>query len=148
MRNLFALVLVASLSSSAAWAEDAAGAYDVKFEEMGHNCNPPPVALGRGKLTIATRKNSLVVNIDTIPEMAGIPEKGGKVNAKTVKGAVPTTVGGLDAKYSIAGKIEDGGMLQLVLVAEYIKHDDKKPYCTQSWNVTGLRGTPDKPGKK
>jgi hypothetical protein len=147
MRTLFALVLVASLGS-VTWAEDAAGSYDVKFEEMGHNCNPPPVALGRGKLTIATRKNSLVVNIDTIPEMAGIPEKGGKVNAKTVKGAVPTTVGGLDAKYSIAGKIEDGGMLQLVLVAEYIKHDDKKPYCTQSWNVTGLRGTPDKSEKK
>jgi hypothetical protein len=147
MRTLFALVLVASLGSVVR-AEDAAGSYDVKFEEMGHNCNPPPVALGRGKLTIATRKNSLVVNIDTIPEMAGIPEKGGKVNAKTVKGAVPTTVGGLDAKYSIAGKIDDGGMLQLVLVAEYIKHDDKKPYCTQSWNVTGLRGTPDKSEKK
>jgi hypothetical protein len=148
MRNLFALVLVASLGSSVVWAEDAAGSFDVKYEEMGHNCNPPPVALGRGKLTIATRKNSLVVNIDTIPEMAGIPEKGGKVNAKTVKGAVPTTVGGLDAKYSIAGKIEEGGMLQLVLVAEYIKHDDKKPYCTQSWNVTGLRGAPDKAEKK
>jgi hypothetical protein len=147
MRTLFALVLVASLGSVVR-AEDAAGSYDVKFEEMGHNCNPPPVALGRGKLNIATKKNSLVVNIDTIPEMAGVPEKGGKVNAKTVKGAVPTTVGGLDAKYSIAGKIDDGGMLQLVLVAEYIKHDDKKPYCTQSWNVTGLRGTPDKSEKK
>ena len=147
MRTLFALVLVASLGSVVR-AEDTAGSYDVKFEEMGHNCNPPPVALGRGKLNIATRKNSLVVNIDTIPEMAGVPEKGGKVNAKTVKGAVPTTVGGLDAKYSIAGKIDDGGMLQLVLVAEYIKHDDKKPYCTQSWNVTGLRGTPDKSEKK
>lgn len=147
MRTLFALVLVASLGSVVR-AEDAAGSYDVKFEEMGHNCNPPPVALGRGKLVIATKKNSLVVNIDTIPEMAGVPEKGGKVNAKTVKGAVPTTVGGLDAKYSIAGKIDDGGMLQLVLVAEYIKHDDKKPYCTQSWNVTGLRGTPDKSEKK
>ena len=147
MRTLFALVLVASLGS-AARAEDAAGSFDVKFDEMGHNCNPPPVALGRSKLTIATRKNSLVVNIDTIPEMAGVPQKGGKINAKTVKGAVPTTVAGLDAKYSIAGKIEEGGMLQLVLVAEYIKHDDKKPYCTQSWNVTGLRGTPDKPEKK
>jgi hypothetical protein len=147
MRTLFALVLVASLGSVAR-AEDTAGSYDVKFEEMGHNCNPPPVALGRGKLNIATKKNSLVVNIDTIPEMAGVPEKGGKVNAKTVKGAVPTTVGGLDAKYSIAGKIDDGGMLQLVLVAEYIKHDDKKPYCTQSWNVTGLRGSPDKSEKK
>jgi hypothetical protein len=147
MRTLFALVLVASLGS-AVRAEDTTGAYDVKFDEMGHNCNPPPVALGRSKLTISTRGKSLVVNIDTIPEMAGVPQKGGKVNAKTVKGAVPTTVQGLDAKYSIAGKIEEGGMLQLVLVAEYIKHDDKKPYCTQSWNVTGLRGTADKSEKK
>jgi len=147
MRTLFALVLVAGLGS-AAWADATTGSYNVKFEEMGHNCSPPPVALTRPKLTIATRKNSLVVNIETIPEMAGVPEKGGKVNAKTVKGAVPTTVGGLDAKYSIAGKIDDSGMAQLVFVAEYIKHDDKKPYCTQSWNVTGLRESPDKPDKK
>ncbi|MEO6776847.1 MAG: hypothetical protein ABI467_28175 [Kofleriaceae bacterium] len=139
-------MLVASLGS-VALAEDAAGSYDVKFDEMGHNCNPPPVALGRSKLTIATRKNSLVVNIDTIPEMAGVAQRSGKVNAKTLKGAVATTVQGLDAKYSIAGKIEEGGMLQLVLVAEYIRHDNKKPYCTQSWNVTGLRAT-DKPDKK
>lgn len=147
--SLFALVFVTALAGIAS-AEDAAGSYDVKFEEMGHNCSPPPVALGRGKVNISTnpKKSALTVNIDTIPEMAGVPQKGGKVNAKTVKGAVPTTVGGLDAKYSIAGKIDDGGVLQLVLVAEYIKHEDKKPYCTQSWNVTGVRGTPDKPEKK
>ena len=49
MRTLFALVLVASLGS-AVHAEDAAGSYDVKFEEMGHNCSPPPVALLAGRL--------------------------------------------------------------------------------------------------
>ena len=146
------LLLVAALSS-AAYADDVSGTYDVKFDEMGHNCSPPPVALGRSKLAIAinAKKSSLTVNIETIPEMAGVPQKGGKVNAKTIKGdkgVLPTTVQGLDAKYSIAGKVDDGGMLQLVLVAEYIKHDDKKPYCTQSWNVTGIKGTPDKPDKK
>ena len=144
MRCFFVLALVAA-ASSAAFADDASGSFDVKFDEMATTCTPPPVTLARSKVTIATnaKKNSVTVNIDTIPEMAGIPQKGGKVNAKTVKGTngvVPTTVQGLDAKYSIAGKIEEGGMLQLVLVAEYIKHDDKKPYCTQSWNVTGLRG--------
>jgi len=148
MRNisLSALVVVA-LVSSVASAEDtiaSPGSYDVKFDEMGHNCNPPPVALGRSKLKISQKKASITVNIETIPEMAGVTQKGGKINAKTVKGAVPTTVQGLDAKYSIAGKIDDAGIVQLVLVAEYIKHDDKKAYCTQSWNVTGLRGTPDK----
>jgi hypothetical protein len=148
MRSFFVQALVAvlvSLAGSVAFAEDASGSYDVKFDEMATTCTPPPVALARSKVNIATnvKKNSLTVNIETIPEMAGVPQKGGKVNAKTIKGSngvVPTTVQGLDAKYSIAGKIEDGGMLQLVLVAEYIKHDDKKPYCTQSWNVTGLRG--------
>ena len=157
MRNqLFAkliVVIVVAVMSSVAFAEDINGSYDVKFEEMGHNCTPPPVALGRSKLAIAVnaKKSSITVNIETIPEMAGVPQKGGKVNAKTVKGdkgVLPTTVVGLDAKYSIAGKIDDSGMLQLVLVAEYIKHEDKKPYCTQSWNVTGLKGTPDKPDKK
>ena len=144
MRSFLVLALVAAMGP-AAFAEDATGSYDVKFDEMATTCTPPPVALARSKVNIATnvKKNSLTVNIETIPEMAGVPQKGGKVNAKTIKGAagvVPTTIQGLDAKYSIAGKIEDGGMLQLVLVAEYIKHDDKKPYCTQSWNVTGLRG--------
>jgi len=144
MRCFFVLALVAAASSTA-FADDASGSFDVKFDEMATTCTPPPVTLARSKVTIAinAKKNSVTVNIDTIPEMAGVPQKGGKVNAKTVKGTngvVPTTVQGLDAKYSIAGKIEEGGMLQLVLVAEYIKHDDKKPYCTQSWNVTGLRG--------
>ncbi|HEY1815283.1 MAG TPA: hypothetical protein VGG74_23205 [Kofleriaceae bacterium] len=119
---------------------DAAGSYDVKFEEVGHNCDPPPVALQRQKLVVDTnpRKNSLTVNIETIPEMVGVPERGGKIKATTLK-VLPTTVGGLDARYSVAGKVDDGGVVQLVLTAEYQRHDNHKPYCTQSWNVTGLR---------
>ena len=148
MRNFVITAVLVAMTASAS-AEDVAGSYDVKFEEMGHNCNPPPVALGRSKLVIGVpaKKNAILVNIETIPEMNGIPQKGGKVNAKSAK-VLPTTVVGLDAKYSIAGKIDDAGILQLVLVAEYIKHDDKKPYCTQSWNVTGAKGTPDAPDKK
>jgi hypothetical protein len=141
-RTLFVLAFVLGTAGVASADEQS---YDVKFDEMATTCSPPPVALARSKVNISTnpKKNSLTVNIETIPEMAGVPQKGGKVNAKTIKGSngvVPTTIQGLDAKYSIAGKIDDGGMVQLVLVAEYVKHDDKKPYCTQSWNVTGLRG--------
>jgi hypothetical protein len=145
MRMLYTTAVLVALTAPALADVDAAGAYDVKFDEMGHNCSPPPVALTRSKLTVATypKKNSLTVNIDTIPEMAGVPARGGKINAKTLK-VMATTVQGLDAKYSVAGKVDDGGVLQLVLVAEYIKHDDHKPYCTQSWNVTGLRATGDK----
>jgi hypothetical protein len=109
---------------------------------MASNCSPPPVALGRGKMTIDIKKTSLTVNVDLIPQLVGVVAKGGKVNAKTNK-VVGTTVVGLSGKYSVAGRV-DNGMLQLVLVAEYIKQADNKPYCTQSWNVTGARDDGDK----
>ena len=148
MRTFVITALVLATLATQARAEDVNGTYDVKFEEMGTGCSPPPVALGRSKLTVASnpKKNSITVNIETIPEMAGVPQKSGKINAKTNK-PLPTTVQGLDAKYSIGGKIDEGGMLQLVFVAEYIRQDTKKPYCTQSWNVTGVKGQPDKPDK-
>jgi hypothetical protein len=142
---------VIALAGTPAFADDVSGNYDVKFEEVANNCSPPPITYSRTKLVIATRTdktgNYVTVNVETIPEMSGIRAKGSKVNASTKK-AVATTVTGLDAKYSVAGKVDDGGMLALVLMAEYIKHDDKKPYCTMSWNVTGLRsGTTDKKQK-
>lgn len=146
MRSLTVLAFVTAVTTPA-WADDVTGTYDVKFEEMGQNCKPPPVALSRGRLTIAAKKGSLTVNIETIPELVGVPQKGGKINAKTLQGPLPTTVQGLDANYSIAGRIDDGGALQLVLVTEYIRHDDKKPHCTQSWNVTGARSSPIKPSR-
>jgi hypothetical protein len=139
MRTLIIVLLV----TAPAFADvDPAGAYDVKFEEVGHNCDPPPVALTRSKLVVATnpRKNSLTVNVETIPEMVGVPEHGGKITATTIK-VLATTVQGLDARYSVAGKVDDG-VVQLVLTAEYQRHDNHKPYCTQSWNVTGLRVDP------
>lgn len=137
MRSLIVLML---LSAPALADVDSAGNYDVKFEEVGQGCNPPPVALTRAKVMVATnpRRNSLTVNIDTIPEMVGVPERGGKIKAATLK-VLATTVQGLDARYSVAGKVDDSGVVQLVLTAEYQRHDNHKPYCTQSWNVTGTR---------
>src|ERR1051326_3830665 len=139
MRNrlLAGLVLVAAMAATAS-ADDVAGVYDVKFEEMASNCKPIPVTLTKGKLTIEVRKGSLTVNTDLIPQMAGVPAKNGKVDAKTTK-FVPSTFQGLDGKYSIAGRVDDSGTLAVVLVAEYQNHDTKKPFCTQSWNVTGPR---------
>jgi len=149
MRTFVTAALLVAMMALQALAEDVSGAYDVKFEEMGTGCSPPPVALGRSKLVITNnpKKNSLTVNIETIPEMAGVPQKGGKITAKTTK-QLPTTVQGLDGKYSIGGKIDDSGIVQLVFVAEYTRSDTKKPYCTQSWNVTGVKGTPEKPEPK
>ena len=135
-----ALLVLCLLTAPALADVDASGSYDVKFEEVGHNCDPPPVAMTRSKLVVATnpRRNSLTVNIDTIPEMVGVPEHGGKIKATTIK-VLATTVQGLDARYSVAGKVDDSGVVQLVLTAEYQRHDNHKPYCTQSWNVTGTR---------
>ena len=141
MRTL-PIMAVLAMAAPAFADENVAGTYDVKFEESGSTCSPPPLTLGKGKLTIEVRKGSLTVNTDLIPVMTGVPQKNGKITAKTLK-IVGTTIGGLSARYSTAGRV-DGGMLQLVLTAEYIRQDTNKPYCTQAWNVAGLRSDAEK----
>ncbi|HEY1555259.1 MAG TPA: hypothetical protein VGF94_10545 [Kofleriaceae bacterium] len=136
MRLAIACVLLAAAPALA--DDNPAGVYDVKFEESGSTCNPPPVSLGRGKLAIEIKKGTLSVNTDLIPVMYGAPQKSGKVEAKTPK-LVGTTVMGLSARYAIAGRV-DGGMLQLVLTADYVRQDTNKPYCQQAWNISGVRG--------
>jgi hypothetical protein len=149
-RPVLALLFVAALASPAA-AQKVDGAYEVKFEEMSTNCDPPRFAYTRGVVRIDTAKSSLRVNIETIPQMAGVPGKSGKISAKTPK-KVATTVQGLDGRYSVSGRVDDTGVLQLVLVAEFSKTGETKTMCTQSWNISGVRQAaekaPDKPVKK
>src|SRR5215831_1884768 len=113
MRTSLAVLFVIATATPARAEDSVTGIFDVKFEEMASNCNPPPVALGRGKLTIEVNKkqNALMVNTDLIPLLVGVPAKNGKINAKTNK-IVGTTVVGLSARYSVSGRVE-GGMLQL-----------------------------------
>lgn len=134
---LTACALAAAVAAPAFAQQHVAGTYDVKYEELATNCSPPPVALGHGKLRIAVKGRSLEVNADLIPIMYGVSQKTGQINAKTRK-VQATTVQGLDGKYRVAGRVENG-MVTLVLVAEYVRDSDKKPYCTQSWNVSGVR---------
>jgi hypothetical protein len=130
--------LVALTATVPAFADDdVTGTYDVKFEESGSTCNPPPVALGHGKLTIDVKKGALTVNTDLVPQMVGTAPKGGAIEAKTLK-VVGTTVVGLSGKYSIKGQV-GGGNASLVLIADYTRQDTNKPYCQQAWNVTGAR---------
>ena len=70
--------------------------------------------------------------------MAGVPAKSGKVTAKMPKKQA-TTVQGLDGKYGVSGRVDDSGVLQLVLVAEYTSQARRRRMCTQSWNVSGVR---------
>jgi hypothetical protein len=136
---LTGMFLVATLGTASA-DDSVAGHYDVKFEEMTSTCNPPPLSLGHGKLRIDVKKTTMTVNTDLIPQMTGAAGKGGKIKADTKK--VPSTIRGLDGKYSIAGRLE-AGILTLVLVVEYTKQADGKPYCTQSWNINGVPAKDD-----
>jgi hypothetical protein len=146
MRTVVIASLLALATATPAFAdENVTGNYDVKFEEAGSTCERNPVTLTKGKLVIDIKKSTLTVNIETIYQMVGVPQKNGKISAKTTK-IVGTTVGGLSARYSIAGRVE-GGMLQLVLTAEYVRQDTNKPYCTQAWNVNGLRNDAEKKTK-
>ena len=145
-RPVAALMFVALLASPAlAQPTKVDGAYEVKFEEMSTNCDPPRFAYTRGVVKIDTAKSSMRVNIETIPQMAGVPGKSGKINAKTPKKSA-TTVQGLDGTYRVSGRVDESGVLQLVLVAEFMKTGETKTLCTQSWNISGVRqGTADKP---
>lgn len=134
------LLLVAGLLGVAtpALAQNVAGTYEAKFEEMSTNCDPVRFTYTRSTVRVDTAKKSLKVNIETIPQMIGIPAKSGKINAKTPK-KLATTVQGIDGKYHVSGRVDDSGVLELVLVAEFTRSDNGKPLCTQSWNLRGVR---------
>ena len=74
-----------------------------------------PNSTVRSIVRVETAKNSLKVNIETIPQMVGIPAKSGKINAKTPK-KLATTITGIDGKYHVSGRVDDSGVLDLVLV--------------------------------
>lgn len=117
-------------------ADSVAGRYEVKYEEVTSNCQNTGMVLVRGVLELNKRKATTVaVDIDRIPLMAGSAAKGGRVKATSKLG--PTSIQGLDGRFSVAGTVNDDGVLSMVLVAEY--YVKNKAYCTQSWNVTGVR---------
>ncbi len=148
-RLVAASFFVAALASPALADVKVEGNYEVKFEEMSTNCDPPRFAYTRGMVKIDTVKRSLRVDIATIPLMTGMTAKSGKVTAKTPR-KTATTVQGLDGKYRVSGRVDDSGVVQLVLVAEFSKTGENKTMCTQSWNIAGVRqSTAEKtPGKK
>jgi hypothetical protein len=141
MPNNLAFVSALLMATAApAVAQPVAGSYEVKFEEMSTNCDPVRFTYTRGIVKVDTGKSSMRVNIETIPQMAGVPAKSGKISAKTPKKSA-TTIDGIDGKYGVSGRVDDSGVLELVLVAELFRHDNGKPLCTQSWNVRGVRQT-------
>lgn len=149
MRNLTSrsVVLASALLAiaSPAYADDLAGSYDVKFEQVSTNCERPVAFPQHGKLKIEIKGTELVVDIDRTPLMVGKAAKPGKVSAKSPKPG-HTPIEGMDGVFSVAGRITAEGMLSLVMVGEY--QTGGKPLCTQSWNLSGLRARTDKPDKQ
>ncbi|HEV7559190.1 MAG TPA: hypothetical protein VGO00_27135 [Kofleriaceae bacterium] len=129
-------VALVALGSVARADDNPGGTYDVKYEEMSNNCTNVGMTLGRGVLRIEIKSStSLVVDIERIPLMNGVPAKG-KITAKSKLG--PTSIKGLDGTFSVAGRFSGSdGVLQLVFVAEY--QAQGKALCTQSWNISGVK---------
>jgi hypothetical protein len=141
MRILLAsliILAVGSLNPAAAQTKKpavTAGTYEVSYEEVSNNCDEVGMNLSRGALKLTTKgKDGVVVDIERIPLMSGSVSKAGKFKAASKIDR--TSIQGLDGKFSAAGRVDDG-LLQMIFIAEY--YVDKKPLCTQSWNVSGLR---------
>lgn len=143
-----AAVLTAGVDVARADAADVvAGRYEVKYEEVTSNCQNTGMVLMRGVVDVNKRKSATVqVDIERIPLMVGSAAKGGRVKATSKLG--PTSIQGLDGRFSVAGSINADGLVSMVLVAEY--YVKNRAYCTQSWNVTGVRagGGAETRGKK
>lgn len=146
MRNLgsrsavFGLALLAT--TAPAYADDLAGSYEVKFEQVSSNCEHPIAYPQHGTMKIEVKGSDLQVDIERTPLMVGKPTKNGKISAKSPRPG-HTPIQGMDGVFSVAGRITSEGMLALVMIGEY--QAAGKPLCTQSWNLSGLRAVPDKP---
>jgi hypothetical protein len=114
--------------------DETFGTYDVRYEEVSSNCTTTSIAMSRGTLEVSKRKAQLVVNIQRFPLMFGTPAKRGKVRAASK--VARSSIEGVDGKFSVAGKVEEG-LIQLVFVAEY--YVKGKPLCSQTWNVSGQK---------
>jgi hypothetical protein len=140
MRNLLILVSLATLlalapSAAAQKADGLAGVYEVKYEEVASSCvNDAGLSLSRSTLAIAAKGGDKVGV--RIPEMGNLPEMVGTAKSDRVKASAKGRLLGVEANLSIAGRVASG-VVHFVFVVEYYK--DKRPFCTQSWNVVGPR---------
>jgi hypothetical protein len=146
-----ALGIAVVCAPAPAHADDLAGSYEVKFEQVSTNCEHPLAYPQHGSIKIEVKGGELQVDIERTPLMIGKPDKPDK-SGKAVKVSARspklghTPVEGMDGMFSVAGRITGTeGMLSLVMVGEY--QTSGKPLCSQSWNLTGLRARPDKPDK-
>jgi hypothetical protein len=134
MRNSL-VGLVFLLLATPAFA-DISGTYDVKFEDVSTNCTTQKLTYKPQPISVKVKGSQVTVDVDMTPVMTGVPQKNGKVSAKSKAGN--TMISGMKGVFSVAGKITNEGALVFVMVGEY-SNEQGKPLCTQSWNVSGPR---------
>lgn len=115
---------------------DVSGTYDVKFEDVSTNCTTQKLTYKAQPISITVKGSRVTVDIDLTPLMTGVPQKNGKISAKSKTGN--TMIDGMKGVFSIAGRITNDGSLSLVMIGEY-STEHGKPLCTQSWNISGPR---------
>jgi hypothetical protein len=130
------LGVVFVLSAAAPAYADISGTYDVKFEDVSTNCTTQKLSYKPQPISVKLKGNQVTVDIDLTPVMTGVPQKNGKVSAKSRSGN--TMISGMKGVFSVAGRITADGALALVMVGEY-STEQGKSLCTQSWNVSGPR---------
>lgn len=141
---------VAALAIAApAYADDLAGSYDVKFEQVSTTCEHPLAYPQHGLIKIEVKGADVQVDIERTPLMVGKtkPNKAGEPQMVDARSSKPghTPIAGMDGAFSVAGRVTPEGMLSLALVGDY--QTAGKPLCTQMWNLAGLKAQPDKPDK-
>ena len=136
MRKLL-LTSVALLIGVGTASADISGTYDVKFEDVSTNCTTQKITYKPQQITVKVKGNQITVDVDVTPLMSGVPQKNGKVSAKSKAG--PTMIDGMNGVFSVAGRITADGSLSLVMVGEYSQAQGGKAICSQSWNVSGPR---------
>jgi hypothetical protein len=134
--TITAMAFLWTVVGSAA-ADDLAGSYEVKFEQVSNNCEHPIAYPQQGSLKIEVHGSNLQVDIERTPLMVGKLTKNGNISAKSRPGHTP--IQGMDGVFSVAGRITSEGTLSLVMIGEY--QASGKPLCTQSWNLSGRRAT-------
>ena len=134
MRNLLVATVLMLLATPA--FADISGTYDVKFEDVSTNCTTQKLTYKPQPISVKVKGNQVTVDVDMTPVMTGVPQKNGKVSAKSKAGN--TMISGMKGVFSVAGKVTNEGALVFVMVGEY-SNEQGKPLCTQSWNVSGPR---------
>ena len=134
MRNLLVATVLMLLATPA--FADISGTYDVKFEDVSTNCTTQKLTYKPQPISVKLKGNQVTVDVDMTPVMTGVPQKNGKVSAKSKAGN--TMMSGMKGVFSVAGRITVDGALAFMMVGEY-STEQGKPLCTQSWNVSGPR---------